>query len=170
MKPLTKLTLKNAFFSGLLFAILMSIPIFGVDKPFSIYKFLFHAFFFGVCIAFMGHYRQVFNLESIGITNPTEKNLKLRQSKTIETDKTLEEIKDILVTHKYITRKSIRSTVGGFKANTTWSFSSCGERLEIKKSKVSNSYTINSSPKITLGLDYSKNLINVTKIEKLLRS
>ena len=119
----------------------------------------------------MDHVMLSSNLEEIGISNPSEEDLKTNQYRVINSVYNLEEIKSILVNKGLITNKSIRDTEDGCQATIAWTSASWGEKFSIRKLSIVDSYEISSKSLSTfLMIDNGKNLKNVVKIERALAS
>jgi hypothetical protein len=56
MKPITKTMIKTFLFTGLIYAGLMAGYDYSEGNGFRLWRFIFHASFFGLCLALMSRY------------------------------------------------------------------------------------------------------------------
>tara|TARA_Y100000385_G_scaffold269916_1_gene308447 strand:+ start:385 stop:915 length:531 start_codon:yes stop_codon:yes gene_type:complete len=174
MKPILKLYIKAFLIMGLMYASLMAITGYIDGESFSIFKFLFHAIFFGgtMSLTLVSIYKS--NLNDKGITNPSEENLKSVQQTEFISKVSRDEFISRLSKDKVMSRMKLKTNEGTLKLNSGVTWKSWGETIAIKISSASEGmfkYQIQSKPKLPITIiDFGKNLENILMIKKLVKN
>lgn len=174
MKPITKLYLKTFLLTGIPYGLLMI----GTDilegEGFSLFKFLFLTFFFGITMSLTQVSLHKYSLKKHGINDVTDANVGVAQTKKFFSELNLTELKIKLNNDPAIRKMKMKDTENGILLTTGISWKSFGENINIFINSHHDSryeYVVSSSPKIkTTMVDYGKNLENVNRIEKLIKN
>lgn len=174
MKPITKLYLKTFLLTGIPYGLLMI----GTDilegEGFSLFKFLFLTFFFGITMSLTLVSFHRYRLKKSGIQEMTDQNLGVSQKKNVKSELNKSELIEKLQSDPKIRKMRMREIENGIILKTGMTWKSWGEEIKIilqSKEEGDFIYQITSSPKIkTTMVDYGKNLENVNRIEKLIKN
>ena len=171
MKPVSKLYLKTFLVMGNLFALSTTITDVSTGHPFSIQKFLFLGLIFGGSMSLILVTIHKNSLKAIGITEPTEEELKpTQQAEFISETSKSDFIKRLSQDKIYSKMKlSKKDAVINLKSGYTWK--SFGEAITIRINESATDtfkYQVESKPKLPMTLiDYGKNLENILRIKEL---
>ncbi len=174
MKPVSKLYLKTFLVMGILFALSTTINDVTTGHPFNFQKFLFLGILFGGFMSLILVTMHKNGLKAIGITEPTEEELKPnQQAEFISKMSKSDFIKRLSQDKVYSKMKlSEKDAVINLKSGYTWK--SFGESITVKISDLTTDtfkYQVQSKPKLpTTLIDYGKNLENILRIKELAKT
>ncbi len=171
MSPILKLYLKVFLFTGIPYALIMLVFDLLGGGQFVLTKFMLWLVGFGglMSLSLVSFYW--LKLKKAGVAEITDADLKVNQSRIIQSKFSMKEIRDKLQ-HDPETRKmKIEEQEGGLILETKATWASWGELIEIKLlSSVNgnNEFEVTSSPKVeTTLIDFGKNLKNVNRILRI---
>jgi hypothetical protein len=173
MKTTTKLYLKTFLFTGIPYGLIMTGYDLAVGNGFILWKFLFLTFFFGITMSLFFVLPHKNRLKKIGNREVTTENLKLIQTKNIQTKLNKKELIEKLKTDQIIGKMKMVEMENGILLKSDMTWKSWGEEIKILLISTKDTefeYKITSRPrvKITL-LDYGKNLENIHRIETVIK-
>ena len=172
MKPLFKFYLKAFLLTGIPFGLIMTAFDYLDGGGFNLWKFLFHALFFGLAMSLTLVTVHKNKLKKHGVQEFTDDNLGVRQTKAIKTKLGRNELISKLKADPTVADLKMVETGNGVSLKTGITMKSFGEDIKIELISESESdfeYQISSSPKIkTTIIDYGKNLENINRIERVI--
>lgn len=141
---------------------------------FSVGKFLFLTCFFGLGMSIMGVTFQRYALEKLGIYKISEANLKVTQERSVSSTLSKAELIQRLKADPSIAKMDMVENENEIHLRTGFSWASWGEVIKIvEKHSLDDhfEYAVSSRPKLkTTLVDYGRNLENILKIEKVMKS
>ncbi len=174
MKSITKLHLKVFLFTGVTYGLILFLLDLMNNNEFALSKFLFMTLFFGITMSLTLVPLHKYRLKKIGIQEITDENLKVNQSKTLNSELNTAALIEILASDPIIGKMKMIETKNGIHLKTGISWKSWGENIKITLKSEQDSrfeYEISSSPKLkTTIVDYGKSLENIKRIEKLIKN
>lgn len=173
MNPIAKLYLKTFLLTGLPFGLLTQ----GFDLvgggEFSLWKFLFMTFFFGLTMSLILVSFHRYRLKKSGIQELTNQNVGVNQTRIVKSTLTKAELIQKLENDPVFGNINRKETETGIFFNTAMTWKSWGEKIEIRlkpHQEIGFEYHISSKPKLkTTLVDYGKNLENVDWIENMIK-
>lgn len=169
MKPLTKLYLKTFLLTGIPFGLMMI----GFDlingDGFSLSKFLFMTFFFGVAMSLFLVSFHRYRLKKNGVQEATDENLGVSQTRILMSKITKAELAKKIKADPIIGKFKMTEIEDAILLKTRMTWKSWGEDIQILQKPFGDSefeYQITSSPRMkTTIVDYGKNTENLNRIE-----
>lgn len=172
IKPLTRLYLKIFIATGFSFGIISLIIDLYKGTEIELWKYIFSTFFFGLLMSLVLVYLHKNKLKKSGINEINEANLKVTQSRDIQTDLNKSELIKKLNEDPSIRKMKIKEIENGIVISTKMTLWSLGEiiKIELKSTKDSVfEYNVSSRPKLKITLiDYGKNIQNIDLIKKVI--
>jgi len=175
MKPIHKLFLISFLATSVPYGIMMYFFEYSdnVDSNEQIlWQLIISAVIFGLIMSVFFSVMQKRRLKKAGYPKLTDKLLKVKQSKTIETDLTQAEIFDILKESNEFKKSKIKSLTNSLIIRKKMSWFSWGEIITILFDvKESNKIRIESKPYLpTTLIDYGVNIDNVDNVIKIIKT
>ncbi len=174
MRPLIKLYLKTFLYTGIPFGIIMTAFDLAQGHAFELWKFLFLTFFFGITMSLTLVTFHKHRLRKYGITEMSDDNLRVNQTKSIHSSLDKTELLAKLKSDPIIGKMKMTEVDNGIRITTNATWKSWGEEINILQAPVKGpefEYQVKSIPKVKMTLlDYGKNLENVNLIEKAIAS
>lgn len=174
MKPLTKLYLKAFLITGIPYGLIMLGLDLAEGHGFRLWKLIFTILFFGSTMSLILVSFHRYRLKKNGIQEITSENLRVNQSKNIEFELNRKELVDKLKSDPIIRRMKMIETEDGILIKSRMTWKSWGENIKINLNSTKDTifeYQVSSSPNLrTTLIDYGKNLENINRIEKVLKS
>jgi len=172
MNAMNKYYLKAFLWTGIPFALIMTLFDLFEGEGFNVVKFLFHAVFFGGVMSIFLVSMHKSRLRKKGITEFTADNLKVLQLRVVKSKTSIEELASLLRLDSNLGKMKYTRSENEINLSSRVSWYSWGEKIQIKKLSSKNGefeYEIQSKPIVSTTLvDYGKNLENVNRIEALL--
>jgi len=171
MSPIMKQYLRVFLFTGITYGTVMYIvDAFSGDAG-GVGKYMFLACFFGGLMSLGLVTYQRYRLKKDGIEDISEDNLKVTQSRAIESKLSIDDIVSRLQNDVMTSNMNIIKTDFGLKLKTGMTMRSWGEVITISTNSEDgrNGYIIKSASKMkSTMIDYGKNLKNVKDIIRIL--
>ncbi|MDH7448192.1 hypothetical protein [Aquimarina sp. 2201CG14-23] len=174
MKPITKLYLKTFLLTGIPYGLIMLGFDLANGEGFSLWKYLFLSFFFGITMSLILVSFHRHRLKKNGIQEISNDTIGVNQSINLKSGLNKTDLIKKLKNDPIIGKMKMTETENGIllKSGVTWK--SWGEEIKImlKSEKESDfEYIVSSSPKLkTMLIDYGKNLENINRIENVIKN
>lgn len=171
MKAALFLYLKVFLLMGIPFGLIMSLTDLAFGDGFDMDLFIYRASFFGTWMAVIFVTMHLLVLKGLGITNFTHENLKVKQSKALQSPVDKEALLEKLRSDPTFGKMHLTEKENEIDLKTRTSLWSWGELISIKSkpSNGLNDYIIESKPKLNTTLvDFGQNMRNVKRLEKLI--
>lgn len=172
MKPITKLYIKTFLLTGIPYGLIMTGIDIAAGSGFSLWKFLFLTFFFGVTMSIGMVTFHRYRLKKNGIRELTDENLKVSQTKDFKSKLNRQELIEKLKSDPIIGKMEMTEVENGILINSGMSWKSWGEEIKIILNSNRDEefvYRVSSKPKLKMTLvDFGKSHSNINRIEKVI--
>jgi hypothetical protein len=115
-----------------------------------------------------------YKLKQAGVENLTDENVRVNQTRVIETELNVNELVEKLKSDSIFRKLNWKESDNGVSATTGFSIYSWGEVISINfksKNEAHFEYQVSSRSKLqTTIVDFGKNLANVNKIERIIKN
>jgi hypothetical protein len=171
MKPIIKLYLKTFILMALPYYLILSLFDLGDESELT---FVIRTLTFGLFMSLTLVSIHWYKLNQAGVENLTDENVRVNQTRVIETELNVNELVEKLKLDLVFGKLKWKESDNGVSATTGFSIYSWGEeiRILVKSNKEdSYEYQVSSRSKLqTTIVDFGKNLANVNKIELIIKN